>query len=155
MIERTDRWLIERIAEPIAHFTEAAFGLSGFTLARFFVILLPVADATSFWQKGGPMRFGFLLISLFAALLRLWSVAKLEGLTGANPEKHLRVFPAVRVFYIGLVACIALLFYITEEAASLLNLIGYSGFLAHLYFCACDRPPPLGETSPFWRTSEV
>lgn len=155
MLARADQWLIERVFEPVAHFTERSFGLSGFTLARFFMILLPVADATVFWQLGGGKHLFDLLLSLLIVFLRAAHIAHTESVTGANVEKHISFMVWARLLYIVLMAWSGVIALLSGQAKHLLWLIGGLGFLAHLYFAACDKPPPAEETAWGWRERQA
>ncbi len=154
MIERADRWLLEKVFEPVAHFCERGFGLTVFTLARFCIILVPATEATEFWQQSDAWRLTVLLISIAIALVRLWAVSGLEGMTGANPEKHFWPMMYMRMFYSALVVFDAV-FFALVGSQYLLIAIATFGFWSHLYFAASDRPPPIEEKSWAWRTREA
>ncbi len=156
MIERADRWLLERLFEPVAHFCERGFGLTNFMLARFCVILLAASDATRFWQDPDGWQLTVLLASLTITLVRFSQLSKLEGMIGANSEKHLRPMAGVRMFYVALLLSVVGLGCVGGWSADrLLMLLGTLGFWAHMYFSAADRPPPIEEKNWAWRTREA
>jgi hypothetical protein len=138
---KADRWLIEKLFEPIAHRVERETGVTNFALANALLVLWPATtgalamkyQSTGWWF----LAAGVLLIS---AVRYLWVVylANTAGSRTANIDKLAsfgwRVMQSANA--VVFVSASLLLFSLS------LSELGTIALWASLYFAACDRPPP-------------
>lgn len=159
LVARADRWLIEKVTEPVTHFAERGFGLTNWMIARFCAVMVPVADATILWQGEWTAwrHWFYLLMGFFFCFARFLVVGLMERMTGANWEKRSGFMIALRLLQVFLTSMMVLIVVLDlalddeKLSQSLLGLIGSASLTLHLYFCACDKPPPLEEKSWAWK----
>lgn len=143
-IAAADRWIIERIAEPAAW--RLSRWLSPFSVARLLLVTF-VAGWIAQSMSGGVINVTVAVAVVMFAPLRMWVLGRLENnvtKSGLNEERWMDWLAALRCLLMvsnamGLLLA-ALTWTVTPmEVANL-------SYLLHLYFSACNRPPPQPQT---------
>ena len=135
-----DRWLLERVFEPLACEIESWAGANHWRVARFMIVVWTASNATWAIDKHKPWAYAILGVELLVAtIIALASIVfeRLDGrLTGtANFLKHDWTQAFNRITQIVLTV-------LTAFTSGLLLIVGSAALAAMWYFAACDRLPP-------------
>lgn len=152
-LARLDRWLIERAFEPAAWWCERRFDISAIQLALPLMMVWLAASLAMVIIQPSWWRGVYAAGALVIVPARVWGLARRIHRHGtANTEKHgaidilfrVLLFWAMTVFWL-LVAVVALL---GETMPVTAMDVGTTCFTAHLFFAACDAPPPQEQRQP-------
>ena len=146
---RLDRWLIERVFEPAA-WEASRWGVEPFNIARFLVVASLAGTITEAMWDRTVLYVTIAAGASVVTILRVWWLSRIErqvmrrGL--ANPEKYQAFDIALRsvlVLVNGLSVLLIVLLWQIKPIE-----VGNICFVLHLYFSACDRPPPVEQRAP-------
>ena len=156
-LANTDRWLIETVTEPCAHFIERETGVTNFTVARFCLITVGAVDTVRVYQEPlTTFRWVGLTATLAMIAARFINIviterALMRRQLFVNDEKH----GVIRIARLLNLVLLAPLLAVQLVAALFGSIDGHSmvwnvACLAHFYFSACDRPPPQEVREPLF-----
>lgn len=145
LIRSLDRWLLEKVTEPVAWWLARRLGCRLFDPARLTCVAFAAGSVANAMAKLEIFYFLLAALATAAAMFRAtWAMSKLErdvsDLHAANPEKHFEAMQVFRPVLIAINGTSAVLCVVAWKlsAADVGNVCG----LLHFYFAACDHPPP-------------
>lgn len=149
-LQTLDDALIDKVANPIAHKIEHATGISNFTLALFVLLIWPATAGAAALNKQTATEWIMCALTVLVSASRYAFLTMLDRRTRRNAlgnEDRLWSWWWRKAETILILCCLP--FNLLLWRISLAD-IGMWAVWVHLYFAACDRPPPQQVREPLF-----
>lgn len=145
-LETIDRWVIERVFEPAAHWLENLAGVDNFMLARSGVVAWAAAACSAVLLPNDALAARAYVAVFAAATLSVsvglfWYIRTVERSCErgfSNPGKASSAQRWIR----SILSASMLISLLAPGSGISAITIGFAAYWAYSYFVACDRSPP-------------
>lgn len=136
---KADKWLLERVFEPLACEIESWSGFNHWRVSRFMILLWIIADAKWAMNKHESMGYAIYGVELMCAAMMValsFVYERMQRRTStANWLKHDAMQGCARLFQ-------ALLAGLSVILVANVGTVGSIALACAWYFTSCDRLPP-------------